>query len=73
MTPTTHTPLARLTPADLAAVGLNQIAYVKPAFIEGQPVFAIHAADGTPLSLAKSHDVAFALVRQNDLEPVSTH
>jgi hypothetical protein len=62
-----------MSPSDFAAYGMQQIAYVKPVEAEGKPAFAVHAADGTPLTTLPEREVAYAVVRQNDLEPVSTH
>lgn len=64
---------APLTPRELIRVGLNDTAYVKTVKVEGQTFFAVHAADGTPLTVAKARDLAFATVRQNNMEPVSVH
>lgn len=72
----TDQPAARLrglSPRDFAAFGLNHIAYVRPAKVDGVDGFAVHAADGTPLSVLADRDVAFAAVRQNDMEPFSVH
>ncbi|MGO4125569.1 DUF1150 family protein [Inquilinus sp. YAF38] len=63
----------QMSPTDFAAIGLNQIAFVKPVVVEGEPAFAVHGADGTPLAMVKDRDLAFAVVRQNDMEPVSAH
>ena len=49
------------------------VAYVKAVTIEGVRAYAIYLADGTQLALAPSRDVAFAAVRQHELEPVSVH
>ena len=74
MTPAaSNPPLLPLTSADLAHWGVNVIAYVKKIETEGGAAYAIHAADGEPLGLAGSREVAFAGVRQNDLEPASVH
>ena len=62
-----------MSPADFAAFGMQQLAYVKSAEVDGRPAYAIHAADGTPLSTVADREIAFAVVRQNDLEPVSAH
>ena len=62
-----------LTAADLAHWGVNVVAYVKKIETEGGTAYAIHAANGEPLGLADSRDVAFAGLRQNDLEPASVH
>ncbi len=49
------------------------VAYVKAVTIEGVRAYAIYLADGTQLAIAPSRDVAFAAVRQHELEPVSVH
>ncbi len=51
----------------------DRIAYIKPFAVEGRPGYAIHAADGTPIGWCESRAIAFAAVRQQDLEPVSVH
>ena len=58
---------------DLAMLGMQHIAYVKQVEVDGNPGFAIHAADGTQMALIGDRDIAFAVVRQNELEPVSVH
>jgi len=58
---------------DLAAMGLNDIAYVKSVFVDGQHIQSVHAADGTPLTVLPARDIAFAAVRQHEMEPVSVH
>jgi len=63
--------LRRLSPKDFAAFGVNDLAYVKPAQQEGKDGFTIHAADGTLLSFVERQDVAFATVRQHDMEPLN--
>lgn len=65
-----ETPQAVLRFSDF---GLNDTAYVKPATVEGLRVWAVHAADGTPLTTLTTRDIAFAAVRQHALEPVSVH
>ena len=62
-----------MSSADFAAFGSEQVAYVKPVTIDDEARFAVHAADGTPLTIAPSRDLAFAVVRQNEMEPVSVH
>ena len=62
-----------LTPAEWQASMLNQVAYIKPVVDNGQPAFAVYAADGTQLAIIGDRDTAFAAVRSHDLEPVSVH
>lgn len=66
---------AEVSPAAVrfADTGLNDLAYVKQAVVDGQLVWAVHAADGTPLTTLVTREIAFATVRQHALEPVSVH
>lgn len=65
--------LRHITLDQLATLGVSDIAYVKSIEAEGRIVYAIHAADGRPVAVSEDRDVAFATVRQNNLEPVSVH
>ncbi len=65
--------LKNLSPSDLLVFGLNDIAYLKPANVNGQDVYAIHAADGSQLALVANREVGFAAMHQHELEPVSLH
>ena len=73
----------------LAHLGDGRIAYVKtvrsedvgamfpdaemPKMPPGQILFALHAADGTPIMLTDSREAAVANAWQNELETVSVH
>ncbi len=63
----------QLTSDAFAALGLNEVAYVRRATVDGQTGYAAFGADGTPLFMAPSRDVALAAVTEDGLEPVSTH
>jgi hypothetical protein len=63
--------LREMSPQDFALVGMQQLAYVKQTVINGVAGFSIHAADGTQIGMAPSRDIAFAAVKQHELEPVS--
>lgn len=65
--------LRAISTQDLAALGLQDVAYVKSVLVGGKPAFAVHAADGTPIAVLSNRDVAFIAVRQHELEPVSVH
>ena len=63
-----------MSSGDFAAFGLSDVAYVRQIKTEeGEVAFAIHAADGRAVAVMADRDVAFAAIRQNDLEPVSVH
>jgi hypothetical protein len=57
----------------LAQLGMQQIAYIKPVVVDDNACFAIHAADGTPLALAGELDVAWRAVFEHDMVPVRVH
>lgn len=63
----------QMTPAALAQLGVNFVAYVKPVRVEDETRFAICAADGTQMGLAPNRELAFAAIRQHELEPLSVH
>jgi hypothetical protein len=65
--------IRHLSTAQLAQLGLQQIAYVKPVVANGTACFAIHAADGTPMALADSRDVAVAAIMQHEMVPAQVH
>jgi hypothetical protein len=65
--------LRPLTPQEFALLGMQDLAYVKGVVVDDKPGFAVHAADGTQIAVIGSRDLAFATVRQHDLEPVSVH
>lgn len=58
---------------DFNSFGLEDLAYVKAVQIDGQKLYAIHAADGTPLTVIANSSLAFATVRQYEMEPLSVH
>ena len=62
-----------LSAYELALLGMEDVAYIKHVVVDGASGYAVHAADGTRIALIADRDVAFATVRQHDLEPVSVH
>lgn len=74
--------LQRNSPADgtanaaaepFIAMGLSVVAYARPAEVEGQPVFTIHAADGSQIGVAPTRERANGAMIQHGLIPVSLH
>ena len=65
--------IRHLSVQQLQALGMAQIAYVKPVLVDGAAAFAIHAADGTPMAVAGDCDVAFAAIRQHEMMPTLVH
>ena len=76
-----------MTPQALAILGGGKIAYVKairsedvhslypqaPEMQPGMQLFALHAADGTPILVTDSREAAVANAMTHELETVSVH
>ena len=78
-----------MSPEALAQLGDGRIAYLKtvrsedvhalfpeaeiPKMPPGQTLFALHAADGTPIMLTDSREAAIANAWSQELETVSVH
>ncbi|MBV9863057.1 MAG: DUF1150 family protein [Alphaproteobacteria bacterium] len=58
---------------ELAALGMQDMAYIKQVVVDEVTGYSVHAADGTQIALMTNRDIAFAAVRQHDMEPVSVH
>jgi len=82
---TSSTPM--ISPEALALLGGGRIAYVKairsedvrkqfpqaPQLAPGTLLYALHAADGTPIMLTDSREAAIANAWSQELETVSLH
>jgi len=80
-----HNPV--MSPQAFAVLGGGKIAYVKPirsedvqslypevpAMQPGVRLFALHAADGTPILVTDTREAAVANARTHELETVSVH
>ena len=69
----TAPPVRNMSSADFALWGMPDVAFVKRVIIDKTEGWSIHAADGTQMGLAPARDLAFAAIRQHELEPVSVH
>ncbi len=65
--------MRHLSAHELALLGMQDVAYIKRIVIDDKAGYAIHAADGTQIAVIADRELAFATVRQHDLEPVSVH
>ena len=65
--------IRHISTAQLAQLGMQQIAYVKPVVLNGEQGFAIHAADGTPMALAGNRELAVAAIVQHEMVPAQVH
>ncbi len=66
--------LRHLSTQQFAAIGLENMAYVKKVQLpEGVTGFGVYSADGRPVAMAPTEEMALALIRQNELEPMLLH
>jgi len=70
----------RLSAQDFALWGSDHMAYVKQVELRdksgqrtGHIAYGIHAADGRPVGMAETRDLAMAAVVREGLEPASVH
>lgn len=56
--------------AEFVNFGVPFVAYVKRIDLGGIAAFALHGADGEPLSVEPSEDLAILAARQKNLTPV---
>ncbi len=66
-------PRLEISPEAFALLGAQDIAYIKPVITDHGTGFGIYSANGKEMAMVADRDVAFALVRQHDMEPVSVH
>ncbi len=61
--------LKTLSTEDFLTFGVHDVAYIRAVSAkDGEMAYAIHAADGTPLSIMDSFDSAMMAIKQNDLK-----
>ncbi len=65
--------IRHMSSRELALFGMQDLAYVKPVLVNGVTAFAVHAADGTQITVLPDREIALATLRQHDLEPLSVH
>lgn len=65
--------LRRITAQELLALGMKNIAYVRPITIDGATAVAICAANGKQIALAPDLGAALAAAWENGLAPVTVH
>ena len=65
--------IRNITPVQLMQLGMSDLAYVKPVWMNGTTAFAIYAADGSPMALAADCELAVAAIVQHEMRPVMVH
>ncbi len=65
--------IRHLSSEQFSALGVSQLAYVKPILLNGAKAFAIHGADGTPMAVAGDETVAMAAIVQHEMVAALVH
>ena len=65
--------LRQISPQEFVHWGLQDVAYIRRVTVDDQPAYSVHAADGAAMAVLPDFALAQAVVRQNDLEPLSVH
>jgi len=65
--------IRKVTQAQLMALGMAELAYVKPVWMDGTTAFAIFAADGSPMAVAADRDLALQAIVQHEMIPSLVH
>jgi hypothetical protein len=61
--------IRQITTDQLAQLGVSRLAYIKPVTVGGENVFAIHAADGTPMAVAPNRELAWGAIIEHEMVP----
>ncbi len=61
--------IRQITTDQLAQLGVSRMAYIKPITVGGEDVFAIHAADGTPMAVAPNRELAWGAIIEHEMVP----
>lgn len=63
----------QMTRSELLRLGLPRLAYLRCGTIDGQPAYALHAADGTAMAVVEDIEVAIDLASEKNMLFVSVH
>jgi hypothetical protein len=65
--------LRQMTRGELLRLGVPRLVYLRCGTIDGQPAYAIHAADGTAMAVVEDIEVAIELASEHDMTFVAVH
>ncbi len=65
--------IRKLSQMQLLELGMEQMAYVKPVWMDGTTAFAIFAADGSPMAVAADCDMAVAAIMEHEMVAALVH
>lgn len=62
-----------MTTGQLRELGVSSVVYLRAGTMDGQPAYAIHAADGTAMALVEDIELAVDLVAERGMAFVTVH
>lgn len=65
--------LRGLSETDFLTLGSQSVVYVREVEYQGNRHFAVHSADGKPLTVGNDRDVLLNAIDQNELAEVTLH
>lgn len=65
--------IRHISAAQLANLGMDEVAFVKPVMTADGPAFAIHAADGELMAIVSDVPLAAAVIVQEEMRPALVH
>jgi hypothetical protein len=65
--------LRELSHQDFLSLGMHKLSYIAPKDHLGKRVYALYGADGSPLLLAETLEIAQMAALQQDLAPIVVH
>lgn len=66
-------PTKPISEIELARLGADDMAYVRPIQIDNKVQFMLMAGDGRELGVAPNYQTAIMAALENDFEPMSVH
>jgi hypothetical protein len=71
--PDSRSALRRMTSEQLLHLGMNQVVYLKAGICDGETLFVLFGADGTPVIAADDVDAALEEATEQGLSFVAVH
>ena len=68
-----HATPSPFSASEFLALGVQGIAYVRPALVEGEQRLVVHGANGVALAVASDMDAVFQVLRARKLDLVALH
>lgn len=68
-----HHPFKTLPQSAFLALGIDEVAYVRPQVDGDRVTWVVHRADGVPVTAKGAYGEAAGMILQNDMVPLAVH